>query len=515
MKNSRRKTAILFIALCMTVLMTAMTAFAGSPYLKPKSKTLLLNQAITIKVMNRGANKVKNWKSSKPSVVRVNQHGKIRGLRKGTAKISVKVGSKTLTCVVKVTIKKVKSIKLSKSQANLQLGKTLKLGAKIYPADASIKSVKWKSSNTKIAVVTSKGEVVPKKTGTVTISATAKDGSKKVGKCKVTVTKKDPFVSVTDVTVSISETTITAGHTAQAKAAITPSNATSKKVIWTSSNSSVATVDASGVVKGVKQGTATIKAEAADGSGEYDDVRINVVDDVLAPYRKGLAAAKKQGPAAVIKYCEQNRKKINIGKYGNRGIGWYAVDSEALNAEADYGTALEALYKPWRNQVFARSLAQHTGDPYEQTYLLNAYINGMYYYKMVHVNRTVGWGLCPAVAPLLAEGMQTNIQGSGCMTQQSYLGGNCTSVANLLIDILRDKGINAELRNTDNDSFHVGVRVKFTSGSHKGIYVFDPMKYRIFIEKSNGSLELISSDPSIYALLDRLEATYGAIDYNP
>lgn len=511
MKNVRRRTAMLFIIACLTMMLSATTVFAASPYLKPKSKTLFMNQTLTIQVLKRGNNTVRSWKSSKPSVVRVNQHGKIRALRKGTAKITVKVGKKTLTCTVKVVVRKVKAIKLSKSQAKLQLGKTLKLSAKIAPANASIKNVKWKSSNTKIAVVTSKGEVVPKKTGTVTISATTKDGTKKTAKCKVTVVKKDPFVEITDVTVDIDNSTITAGYTAQATATITPSNATSKTVIWTSSNSSVATVNASGVVKGVKQGVATIKAEATDGSGEWDSIRISVIDDVLAPYRKGLAAAKKQGPAAVIKYCEQNRKKIDIGKYGNRGTGFFTVDSISLNAEADYGNALESLYKPWRNQIFTRSLASKTGDPYEQAFMTCMYINGMYFSNMVYSPRTVGWGLCPAIAPQLVEGMQTNLSGSGCILQSSYLGGNCTSVANLLIDVLRDRGIDCKLQNDVPGSFHVGVRVKLDSGSHKGqVFIFDPMFGVVYTP----NLEVVY-DEDMYSRFYQLEANYGPINYNP
>ena len=500
-----RKTTGLIIVLLATMLL-GMNVQA-SLRLSKKKLTVVCGKTAVIEL--KGVSAGVSWKSSKPKVARIRAIGnraQITGKKAGNAKITAKVGKKKFVCTVTVREKPVLSMK------SVKIG----VGGKIcLKVNGTGSKVRWSVSDKNIAAIKKTNavscEVRVKKKGLTTVKARV---GKKTLKCKVEVLKAGSVIKVTDVLVNIGNNTIIVGQTVRATATITPSNATSKKVIWTSSDSSVATVNASGVVKGVMQGTATIKAEAADGSGEYDYVRISVLDDVLAPYRKGLAAARKQGPAAVIKYCEQNRKKIDIGKYGNRGIGWDTVDSETLNAEADYGAALEALYKPWRNQVFARSLAQHTGDPFEQAYLLTAYINGMYFYKMVYVNRTVGWGLCPAVAPLLAEGMQTNIQGSGCATQQSYLGGNCTSVANLLIDILRDKGINGELRNTDDDSFHVGARVKFTSGSHKGVYVFDPMKYRVFIEKSDGSLKRIR-DYSISALLDRLEATYGAINYNP
>lgn len=509
MKSVRRRTAMLFIIACLTMMLSATTAFARGPYMK--SKTVIVNQTITLKVMSRGANAVRNWKSSKPSVVRVNQHGKIRGLRPGKATISVMVGSKKVKCTVKVKAIKVKAIKLSRTQAKLQLGKTLRLAAKIAPANASIKTVKWKSSNTKIAVVTSKGEVIPKKIGTVTISATSKGGNKKVGKCKVTIVKKDPFVSITDVLVDVDKTMVTAGQTAQATVKIYPDNATSKKVIWSSSNTSVATVDQTGKIKGVRQGVVTIKAEAADGSGEWDAAQISVIADVLKPYREGLAAAKKQGPAAVIKYCEQNRDMINIGRYANRGLGMVGINSDMLNAETDYGNALSALYKPWLKQVFNRSLANRTGDKYEQVLLLNAYICSMYTGHMVYANRTVGWGLCPAVAPLLREGMLTHLDGvPGHPVKKSYLGGNCTAIANLLIDVLNEMnfGYHAELIAYMGD-FHVGVLVVI--GQNK--YVFDPQTGGTYVLNASGVSPYHDNQRETDAW--QIINTYGPIDYTP
>lgn len=88
--------------------------------------------------------------------------------------------SKLVTLATKVS--------LNKTSATLAYGKALTLKAKVSPAYASSAKVTWKSSNTKYATVSSKGVVKAKKAGighTVTITATASDGSKKKAVCRI------------------------------------------------------------------------------------------------------------------------------------------------------------------------------------------------------------------------------------------------------------------------------------------------------------------------------------------
>jgi uncharacterized protein YjdB len=93
--------------------------------------------------------------------------------------------SKLVTLTTKVT--------LNKTSATLRYGKTLTLKAKVTPSYASNTKVKWSSSNTKYAIVTSNGVVKVKKAGighTVTITAKATDGSGKKATCKIKLLKK-------------------------------------------------------------------------------------------------------------------------------------------------------------------------------------------------------------------------------------------------------------------------------------------------------------------------------------
>ena len=98
--------------------------------------------------------------------------------------------NKKKTVKIKVTVgTPVTKVKLNKTKANLNVGKSLTLKATVTPKKASSKAVVWKSSNKKVATVTGKGVVKAKKAGTVKITATAKDGSGKKATCKVTVKK--------------------------------------------------------------------------------------------------------------------------------------------------------------------------------------------------------------------------------------------------------------------------------------------------------------------------------------
>lgn len=71
----------------------------------------------------------------------------------------------------------------------MKVKKKQTLKAAVLPATANNRKVTWKSSNKKIATVNSKGVVTAKKKGTVKITATAKDGSKKKTTFKIKVTK--------------------------------------------------------------------------------------------------------------------------------------------------------------------------------------------------------------------------------------------------------------------------------------------------------------------------------------
>ncbi len=169
----------------------------------------------------------------------------------------------------------VEGITLSQSSATLTEGETLRLTATVKPTNATNKSITWSSSNTSVATVDANGKVTAKAAGTATITATANDGSGVNASCVVTVEKK--VVAVSSITLSQSLATLIEGGTLTLTATVTPDDATNKAVTWSSSNTSVATVDANGKVTAIAPGTATITATANDGSGVSATCEVTVV----------------------------------------------------------------------------------------------------------------------------------------------------------------------------------------------------------------------------------------------
>lgn len=218
---------------------------------------LKTKQSVTVRVTGLAkGDYVKSWTSSKKSVATVDKNGKITATSKeGTAVITVTLASKK-TAKVTVTVKMIRTTKLTKVPKTLSLttGKKYTLKPVVTPSNSQEK-VTYKSSNTKIATVSSTGVITAKKVGKVTITVQS-------GKQKATVTltvKKAPALkAIKNVP---TKKTITKGKTYTLKPQLYPSGAIAK-ITYTSSNKSVATVDSKGKITAKKKGTAVITVKA-------------------------------------------------------------------------------------------------------------------------------------------------------------------------------------------------------------------------------------------------------------
>ena len=165
------------------------------------------------------------------------------------------------------------------------IDKTVILEAIVSTQTASNKKVSWKSSNTKVATVNSKGKVTGIAYGFATITAIAQDGSEVEASCEIEVVRP-----VTRVSLDKAFLNMLVGESKELKAALEPRNATYREVSWTSSDDTIALVDDDGMITAIAPGTVTITAQAQDSSGKKAVCFVTVSNRVPAT---GITLANK------------------------------------------------------------------------------------------------------------------------------------------------------------------------------------------------------------------------------
>lgn len=219
------------------------------------------------------------WTSSNEAVVTVDAAGKLTAKAAGKAIITaITSDGNVMYCIVTVENIKVSKITITTTTSNkIATGKKVTLKATVTPSNAYNKGVTWKSSNTKIATVSSSGVVTTKKKmggKTVTITATAKDGSGKKASYKIYVKKgivKKVYISGVK--------SVKAGKKLYLKGKTSASSGANRTLKWSSSNTKYAKVSSKGTVTTYKAGkkkSVKITARAVDGSGKSKTVTIKI-----------------------------------------------------------------------------------------------------------------------------------------------------------------------------------------------------------------------------------------------
>ena len=198
--------------------------------------------------------KTVTWSSSNPDIATVDETGKVTAVHIGTATITAQVGTHTTTCNITV-VALIHSITLDKTNLTLDRSTSGMLTTAFDPPDTTEdKTITWTSSNPAIVTVDKTGKVTAVQIGSAII--TAKVGTH-TASCTVNVVALIKSISLDKTTLTVDR-----GSTGQLTVSYTPADTTESKVVnWSSSDPSVATVDATGKVTGVKVGTATITAK--------------------------------------------------------------------------------------------------------------------------------------------------------------------------------------------------------------------------------------------------------------
>lgn len=230
-----------------------------------------------------------DWSSSDTSVATVNTIGVVTAHSEGNVTITASSQDGGFTDSSAITVEPedtsripVTGITVAPQILILEESESSILTYSITPSNATNNNVIWSSEDEDVAVVNQNGLVTALNEGVVEIIATTEDGSY-VSNTTVTVNAMiNGEIPVEGINVSPQQILVGSGETFVANASILPSNATNKNVIWSTNDSSIATINQSGLVRGISLGTTTISATSEEGGfiGSSTVIVDNHGDDV-------------------------------------------------------------------------------------------------------------------------------------------------------------------------------------------------------------------------------------------
>lgn len=231
--------------------------------------------------------------SSNTSIAKVNQHGIVTGVARGSVLITARTNTGVIAQISVVVYEHPKTLSFSLSSKSLKVGEIASLPAKVDSGNRTDVPVTYTSSNSDVAKVDANGNVRAIAPGTAVITASVYNGLKAT--IKITVT----YGAVKNVSFSVTKKTMAVKQQTTMKALV--DNGVRKDVIirYQSSNTSVVTVNSSGTVTAKKAGTAYIIASAGGKSAKV------IITVKKAPSRikfKNKTVKLKPGKTIKLKY---------------------------------------------------------------------------------------------------------------------------------------------------------------------------------------------------------------------
>ena len=224
-------------------------------------------------------------------------------------------------------------------------------------------AVVWTSSNEEVAAVSDTGYVEICGVGTAVITVTA--GNVKAV-CKITVLQLIDWIEFDE-----DEIELKAGETYQLKPYISPSDATNKKLKYTSSDTKVAEVSASGLVTARSEGEAKIRAAATDGSDEYAVCYVTVTG------KAKVTGITLDRTSAEVKRGEKLTLNVTVSPSyaSNKKVVWKSANTKIATVDANGSVTAKA---PGRTKITVTSSENSSYQasctvtvPYKITYKLN------------------------------------------------------------------------------------------------------------------------------------------------
>lgn len=280
-------------------------------------------------------------KSSNTSIVGVASNKSITGCKKGKAKITIYYGrdynqvgqvyKHKIECSVTVTEADIKKITPEKNSVIIEKGGKYTCSVTLTPKNASKKDLTYKSSNTKVAKVTSKGVVTGVAPGSAVITIRSKNNSK----VKATINVSVGHI-IKSVSISKTQLNLKKGSTATLTASVSPTGTKYNSVKWSSSNTGVATVNQNGLVTAVGNGKAYITATSTENPGAKASCAVTVGDSESTVDVTGISISPS---GTTVSKGNSASLSASLSPQGASGtVSWSIADSSIASISSNGNT---------------------------------------------------------------------------------------------------------------------------------------------------------------------------------
>lgn len=241
------------------------------------------------------------WASDNESVAVVDDEGNVTGVAPGTAEVSVTADEAVAKCKVVVCALKPQGLSLAVETLDMTVGQTHQLEAVVAPEGAVAEDIQWSSSKESVATVKD-GTVTAVSEGKAVITVSC-NGGKLTAECEVTVSKQadEPEKVLVSSITMLEALQLNVGASSVLSVSVLPENATDKTVTFSVEGDCVS-VDQTGRVVALEEGSAVVVATANDGSGVKAQCNVSVV------------TSSAEGVTNVVVKAEGNASDLQVGK---------------------------------------------------------------------------------------------------------------------------------------------------------------------------------------------------------
>ena len=290
------------------------------------------------------------WKLVSGDAISLSNTGVIQAKKVGVALVRAEAADGSgvsAECKVVVKPRLVQAISLNATQKNLVVGDSFSLTATAMPENATNRNVIWKLVSGDAISLSNTGVIQAKKVGEALVRAEAADGSGVSAECKVVVKPR----LVQAITLKLEKDTVAVGEHFTVTADVLPKNATNSTLQWSVSDPLLLKHLGAGSFEALKTGSATITAQARDGSKQEASCRIEIVP----PTALKKAVAADVAPQVSVDGNTLVVKQVPSGQW----LHILDVQGRLLHQVKSYGEPLRIVF-PQMPQVLLLKVAQRS-----------------------------------------------------------------------------------------------------------------------------------------------------------